>query len=440
MNNNLFMKKISKNSIPASMIWLSGVVAFTQVTFIPIYVYYLSFFSLVGTLFLYSLSQNVRIDKNLAAYFSLFLSCFFIGVVSYPISIVIEERFNYSDMQVFGRMINLALLFIVFILIHSFHRKTGENLQDYFLVIRAYQLGIFIVMLIGAWQLISFYSSIPFPFETRSHLHSTYGSNYSFSQRLTSVAREPSFFVMLAIDFIGLSLLFYSGLKRTSMVALGLVMVVFSLSPSGFITLIGAAVAAWGFSEIKYFSGKIKIKKIVFFIIGAAIFSVFILMNEQIFEYIYGRIFDATPSNSRRFYMIVMPYLWSIEGSLFSILFGYGVKSYSIIGSYYSLPSGGPVHVTSNNIYTDIFWESGLIGFMLLISFFVLVFVRIFKSKIGKPCTFIAFYFIFEIMFSSLFRADYASARFFIILYTIYLITESPIIRRRHSENSCNYT
>ncbi|XKF14807.1 O-antigen ligase family protein [Halomonas sp. BLK-85] len=440
MNNNLFMKKISKNCIPASMIWLFGVVAFTQVTFIPIYVYYLSFFSLVGTLFLYSLSQNVRIDKNLTAYFSLFLSCFFIGVVSYPISIVIEKRFNYSDMQVFGRMINLALLFIVFILIHSFHRKTGEILQDYFLVIRAYQLGIFIVMLIGAWQFISFYSSIPFPFETRSHLHSTYGSNYSFSQRLTSVAREPSFFVMLAIDFIGLSLLFYSGLKRKSMVALGLVMVVFSLSPSGFITLIGAAVAAWGFSEIKYFSGKIKIKKIVFFIIGAAIFSVFILMNEQIFEYIYGRIFNAAPSNSGRFYMIVMPYLWSIEGSLFNILFGYGVKSYSIIGSYYSLPSGVPVHITSNNIYTDIFWESGLIGFMLLISFFVLVFVRIFRSKIGKTCTFIAFYFIFEIMFSSLFRADYSSARFFIILYTIYLITESPIIRRRHSENSCNYT
>lgn len=224
------------------------------------------------------------------------------------------------------------------------------------------------------------------------------------------------------------------------MIALGSVMVIFSLSPSGFITLLGAVSAAWILSEIKYLSGRINIGKISVFLAVFAFLSVFVLMNEQIFEYIYGRIFYATPSNSGRFYMIVMPYLWSLDGSLFSLLFGYGVKSYSIIGSYYNLPSGVPVHDTSNNIYTDIFWESGLIGLLLLISFFVLIFVRIFKSKIGKPFSFIAFYFIFEIMFSSLFRADYASARFFIILYTIYLIVESPSIRRYYSENSRNCT
>jgi hypothetical protein len=440
MNDDLFMTSFSKRAVPASMIWLFGVVAFTQVTFVPVYVYYLIFFSLFVAIFIFSIIHNVKIEKSLAGYFFLFVSCIFVGVLSYPVSMIIDERFDYSEVQVFGRIINIVFLFFVFLLIHSFHRETGEKIQDYFLVIRSYQFGIFIIMLIGIWQLISFYSSIPFPFETRSHLHSVYGNSYSFSQRLTSVAREPSFFVMLAIDFIGLSILFYSGLKRAVMIFLGLVMVIFSLSPSGFITLIGAISAAWILSEAKYLSGRIKIGKISAFLAIFFVLSVFILMNEEIFEYIYRRIVYADPSNSGRFYMIIMPYLWSLDGSLFSVLFGYGVKSYSIIGSYYNLPSGPPIHPTSNNIFTDIFWESGLAGLLFLIFFFVQIFVRIFKSKIGKHFSFVAFYLFFDIIFSSFFRADYASARFFIILYAIFLIVESPSIRRYHSENSRNYT
>jgi len=365
-------------------------------------------------------------DAGLTRYFSLFLSCFFIGVFSYPISMGIESRFDYLDMGVFGRIVNLTLLFFIFISMYAFHKKTGQSYFDKFLVIRSYYFGVFIVLLIGVWQLLSFYSSVPFPFETRSHVHSTYGGGYSFLQRLTSIAREPSFFVMLAVDFIGLSLLFYSGFKKTVMVALGLLMVVFSLAPSGFISLFGAVIGAWFFSGLKYFSGRMAFKKLVLSALAVVSAVAIFFMNEEIFQYIYSRIFDATPDNSDRFYMVVMPYLWSLDGSLFSLLFGYGVKSYSIIGSYYILPSGEAVHATSNNIYTDIFWESGLIGLVLLLSFFIFVFVSIFKGKIGRNYSFIAFYFLFDLVLSGFFRADYASARFFIILYLIYLIVNNP--------------
>lgn len=429
-----------KIGMPETMIFLFGFMAFLQVTFIPSYVYYVTFFSLAVSGFLFSIIYNIKIDKKIVLYFFIYLSCFLVGVLSYPFSMVVEKRLDYSGLEFSGRITNLILLFWVFVFIYSYHMKKGKDINDFFLIIRSYQLGLFVVVLAGAWQLLSFYSSIPFPFETRSYLHSTYGANYSFSQRLTSIAREPSFFVMIVIDFIGLSILFYRGLRRISMIMLGLVMVVFSLSPSGYLTLAGTVVAAVFFSEIKYFSLNIKFVRIAGILIFATVLCVFFMLNEQVFEYIYSRIFYATPDNSIRFYMIVMPYMWSIDGNLFSVLFGHGIKSYSIIGTYYNLPSGVPVHPTSNNIYTDIFWESGLIGIILLIFFYTFIFIRIFKSKIGRFFSFIAFYFFFDIVFSGVFRADYASARFFIILYLIYLITENQLIGRCYSENSRNHT
>jgi O-antigen ligase len=158
-------------------------------------------------------------------------------------------------------------------------------------------------------------------------------------------------------------------------------------------------------------------------------------MNEQVFQYIYSRIFEANLDNSGRFYMVVMPYSWSFDGSVFSFLLGHGVKSYSIIGSHYSFLSGEPIHDTSNNIYTDVFWESGLLGLILLLMFFLFVFSCIFKRKIGKQSSFIAFYFLFELMLSGMFRADYASARFFIILYLIYLMFNQPFKIRMNNES-----
>lgn len=425
------MYLLSQQALPKLAIGLFGFLSFIQITFAPVVFYYFGLLFLVVVLSVFLFLLRAGVEAKIVEYLLFFLSCFFVGVFSCFVSVIIGgDKFDYGDLNIAGRLFNLFALFWAVIFISAYHKRTANNHADRFLVVRCYQLGVLVVLLIGVWQFVSFYSSIPFPFETRSHLHSTYGYSYSFTHRLTSVAREPSFFVMLAVDFVGLSLLFYSGFKRILMSLLGFIMIIFSLSPSGYIAFFGALGGAWLFSEAKYFTGRVSFNRLGLVFLILVFVLLFFAVNDEVYNYIYSRISQATLSNSGRFYMVVMPYFWSWDGDLFGFLFGHGMKSYSVIGTYYSLPNGAPVHPTSNNIYTDVFWESGVVGLVLLLLFFAFVFIRICRSKVGKFHSFVAFYFFFELTLSGMFRADFASARFFILLYLMYLLVSQPLMKR----------
>lgn len=422
---------LSAKSLIHTLVFLVGFLAFTQVTFFPSYLYYLVVFSLLICLLTFFLKEQFCVNKSIFLYFVFFCSCFLVGIVSYPVNSIISNKFDYSELVVIGRNINLSLFVIMFVMIYSYSDRlssgSGSGKTEYFRVIKAYQFGLFLVMVLGVWQLLSFYTLIEFPFQTRAHLHSTYGYDYSIVKRLTSVAREPSYFVMLAIDFIGLSMLFNTGRKRFFLVAFGFVLLVFSVSPSGYIVFFGSLLTAWLLSALKYFKGTFKPERFYFALASLFFVMAVFLLNRELLDYVYRRIFDAAPSNSSRFYMVVMPYIWSLDSDVFSFLFGHGIKSYSILGQHYQLPNGTPVHVTSNNIFTDVFWESGFLGFVLLFLFFCFLLLRVFNARVGRFYSFIAFYFSFDLILSGFFRADYASFRFFLILYLIYVIVKVPV-------------
>ena len=403
-----------------TIIALTFLLAFTTVTIIPKVVFYGVFFLTIFSFFLFSKDCFI-VDKSLFLYLFFFLSISIIGLISYPISMILTgNSFDYSQLNIAGRVTNLLLLSLFVLLIYTYTKEDNITLP-----FKWYWLGTGILMFTAIWQFFDvFLHLVNFPFETRAQLHSTYGQEYAFNKRLTGIASEPSYFVMFAVDFIILSLLLTKGIKRKFIVILGFFLMILSLSPSGYITFFGSLGFAWIFVSLKHASFKLKPSTILFVFLSLCLIPIgtHILVNSSFFDYFFNRISDPRMLDSPRAYMSYMPFNWAWNSNPFSFLFGHGIKSYSIIGTAFNNPDGLPVHVTSNNIYVDTFWESGIIGLLILLGFFYFIFTKLMKSKHSKFQVFIGLFVLFDLMFSGIFRADFASIRFFSLLYLLFIL------------------
>ncbi len=411
--------RINKINIISLLIAFLGLVIFTQTAIFAnksIFV----FMGLILAMSFFYYYKSSLVDRKLLFFLLFFITPTLIGIVSLPISYYFENtRFNYEELNLFGRLFNVFILSFLILFIHKY-----TNTKDPGLFFRWYKYGLFILMLTALWHALSIHTNfIDFPFDTRSHLHSAYGHDYSFSGRVTGLASEPSYFVMFTIDFIILLLIFNKGLVRNILIVMTIILLILSLSPSGYISFFGAFAGAYFLTEIKFIK-RLTLKQIIvmLFLIFLSIFSAFYLLSIGVLDYIIGRITNPEMLQSARAYMSYMPFVWSSESNMFSFLFGHGVKSYSIIGTAFNVPGGNAVDVTSNNFYVDTFWEAGLIGLLILMSFFIYLFKKIFKSKFGRLQVFIMFFIFFDLFLSGVFRADFASMRYFIMLYLLYVL------------------
>jgi len=402
------------------IIALLGVLAFVQTTvFFRQSIYIVIFIMLFIALRFYY--KTPYINKNLFLFIGFFMLPFFISIFSLPVSFYFEgDRFNYDELNIFGRLFNVIILaFLIF-----FINKYTIN-KDPGLIFRWYKFGLLILLLSALWHALSLYTSfITFPFETRDHLHSTYGEDYSFLGRVTGFASEPSYFVMFVVDFIALSLLLDNGVKRKFLILFSIILLVLSLSPSGYITFLGSLLGAYLFTNIKFIK-RFNFKNIFVSIAIVSVITFFVIesFSVGIGEYILNRITNIDLETSGRFFVVLMPFIWALDSNIFTLLFGHGIKTYSIIGTKYIVPSNSePVGVTSTNFFTDIFWESGLVGLLLLISFFIYIFRKILKSKFDKFQVFIMLFVFFDLLLSSFFRSDFATIRYFIMLYFLYML------------------
>lgn len=414
------MIKIKDNfNITSFTIALLGAMIFLQASIFS----YVSMFLLMAFLSVLSIFyyfKSLTIDKKLFLFLLFFIFPSIIAIFSLPISFYLTNNiFNYDELNIFGRLFNIIILTSLILFIHKY-----TSVRDPSLFFRWYKYGLFVLMLSAIWHALSIYgTSVEFPFDTASHLHGAYGNNYSFLGRVTGFANEPSYFVMFTIDFIILLLLFYNGFKRNILILVTIVLLILSLSPSGYISLFGAFTGAYVFTELKFIK-KLTINQVSVIIIIIIIFiiSSFYLFSIGILDYIIGRITNPEMTQSARAYMSYMPFVWSSESNIFSFLLGHGIKSYSIIGTVFNVPDGSPVHVTSNNFYVDTFWEAGLVGLLILFSFFLYLFRKIIKSNYEKFQVFIMFFIFFDLFLSGVFRADFASMRYFIMLYLLYIL------------------
>ncbi|WP_257125763.1 hypothetical protein, partial [Arcobacter porcinus] len=258
---------IVNKQLPVSILLsLTLITSFSMVTIIiPNILVYIFLFATVCLGYLYLLKFYKFVDRRLIKFLIFFLIPSILGLISYFIGYYFEsDIFNYDELNPFGRIFNIFLMFSFIIILHSY-----SIYNNHFKVFNWYRFGVFILLITAVWQTISVYTGIiPFPFETRAHLHSTYGNEFSFSHRITGIAAEPSYFTMFTIDFIVLSLLLYVGKKRFFYVALALLLMILSLSPSGYLTLIFTFIAAYIFTNLIKIKKRIDLKKIFVMIIS----------------------------------------------------------------------------------------------------------------------------------------------------------------------------
>lgn len=412
------MKK-SIGPLVYSFIFMSGFSAFLQTTqgFYSQILFPYTIFSLTLALsaihFFYGKKINIRFSQFIGFY----LIPLFISFVVLPVSVLTGNNLNYDELSFGGRLFNILLFSSLIVTIYSVS-------TDRTILLKGYYWGCLVLLLTGLWQVLSAYSSIPFPFDTRAHIHSTYGQDFSFVQRMTGVSQEPSYFVMFAIDLFALSLFFDRGVKQKMVLCLSILCVLFSIAPSGILTFVLAVFCAVFFTFFKFLDYRISFKNLLsgVFIIAFLLFSILMFVDSEIFSYFLTRILNLDIENSPRLYESIMPFIWSLDSNVVNFIFGHGVKSYSLLADFYPGPNGAVMHATSNNIYVDIFWESGFIGLSLLLIFYGYLFFKVQSNWLSKKQTFIAFFVLFDVIFSGFFRADFASFRYFILLYFIFIV------------------
>ncbi|WLR41502.1 hypothetical protein LC087_11435 [Bacillus carboniphilus] len=299
--------------------------------------------------------------------------------------------------------------------------------------IKFYPISLFLLMLIGVWQILYFTTDfIPFiGLDTRSYVHSIQGTSM-FDFRITSFLDEPSYLGPLLIDFLILGfLVFCKKWKYVVFIAIPTtVVLLFSFSVSAYanLLLITLFLLIQLLKKIDVININYKKVAIVSGIMLVVLF-VFIFIFQDLllgfFSPIIGRFGGLLDINkSSRMYMYVMPAFWLFDHSFLSGLFGYGPGSYDFLSNTKILPySLNNLSVSSNNIFVDFLFETGVVGVGLLIVGLTFLFIYLWKRFTKNIYTFIALTEFVHLMITSLYRSDYSTPRFWVLLLIIFLLS-----------------
>lgn len=293
--------------------------------------------------------------------------------------------------------------------------------------LKAYPLSVMLLIAIGLWQLTYFLYGVPFlDIETRSYVHSVSGITF-FNFRLTSFADEPSYLGPIIIDMLILGFLVF---KRKWIYLLlfavpAIVVLLFSFSVSAYLNL---AILA-GFIVIYLLLNPKFPKRYLWILLALGVvgISAVILAKPDLvarfFSPVLGRMDSLfNPEQSSRIYMYVMPVFWLFDHSIISALFGYGPGSFEFLASSKILPNTGNVSTSSNNMYIDLLFENGIIGFGLIILAFGILLLSLLKNSRKNIYYFIALLEFIHLIVTSLYRADFVTPRFWGILLIIFLL------------------
>ncbi|WP_174728984.1 O-antigen ligase family protein [Mesobacillus harenae] len=308
--------------------------------------------------------------------------------------------------------------------------------------ILAYPLSIFLMVAIGLWQLTYFLFGIPFlDIDTRSYVHSVSGITF-FNFRLTSFADEPSYLGPIIIDMLVLG---YLAFKRKWIYVLllaipSIVVLLFSFSVSAYLNL---AILVAFIIVFLMFHPKFP-KRYLWYLLAFTFAGIVIVVLAKpglvasFFSPIIGRLDSLfNPEESSRIYMYVMPIFWLFDHSIISALFGYGPGSFEFLASSKILPNTGSVSTSSNNMYIDLLFENGLIGFSLIVLGLGILLLSLFKNARKNIYYFIALLELTHLLITSLYRADFVTPRFWGVLLIIFLLNRFGEMKEK-GKNSRN--
>lgn len=381
------------------------------------YIYYVN----TILLFLISLLVIIKYEFKILKYdFFEILSPYYTSVIFsimfgfIPALVFFDHVYNYYSVSMYGRIFNTLIFSILAWFIYSIcvNKKFNFFLLD---LLKGYAFGCFLLILSGYWHALYIYFSIPFPFETRSHLHGAGKNDFDIAGRITGFAAEPSFFVPFVLDFMIISLIIFKNkIFRIISFSLGLFIFILSFAPSGYMSLVGS------FTMAGLLSLKVKSKKALLSIIllTPCIFLVLIQFYSKFSSvgYVLSRIDNIFQDT--RFLTISEIYEVYLQSNIFNFIFGYGVSNFK----FASVHTNYNHFHTSNNMVFDLLIEVGFLGLILVLFMFYVIFQKIRKASISNYQKFIAYALFFDIVFTGLVRADYASARFFILIAIICLL------------------
>jgi hypothetical protein len=206
------------------------------------------------------------------------------------------------------------------------------------------------------------------------------------------------------------------------------IVLILTLSPSSIVVFFGALLfgASVVLAKAFMFSGSFHRAATFFSIVVVFMYTVTnYFANNFIGDYILVRLQNIELSD--RYFMNVFPFILSMDASFTQLVFGNGLKTYSIIGTQFDLPSGYPVHETSNSYFVDSFWEAGLLGLSVSVVFYIVCLVKVLVRKMSAYQTFYISFLLGSLFLTSFIRADYASLRTFVMLHLLYLLLDNKL-------------
>ena len=184
------------------------------------------------------LREEFKLDPFKKRFIVSYLSVYLVGILSSFVHMNILYG-EYVNSVVIGRLFTLTTFFLVLFYALGCVDKLKQASLIFYGKLAFKVLSLF-VLLGGGWQLMSFYSSVPFPLETRTWLHGVPDAIAAIlPQRLTSFAEEPNFFSPIIIEFLILCRLFVKGAKmRGFLIFCGLTILGMTFSGGAYVNLL----------------------------------------------------------------------------------------------------------------------------------------------------------------------------------------------------------
>ena|SRR5690554_519080 len=348
-------------------------------------------------------------DKKLINFLLLYLSPFLLSLlVSLPVNLFLKSKFHYFELDIIGRVVMLIASTFTII---SIHTLILNNKVSFRTILKIYYFSCIIMVLSALWQALDYHTSFPisFPFETRTNVHGS--NNVSLDKRITGLAQEPSYLAPFLNEFLIFTVLLVKNkIVRWGAIILGVILLFFTFSPSSYTSFL-ILLAIFIFYKVnKVYI--IFIIPIIFLIISFLAFG-----NIDAFTYYNDRMSGV--GDSGRFKIIVDALnLFFNDTNSFKLLFGNGFKTFQIMSTapeirYYS--------ITSNNLFVDALFECGVVGVLLLISFFIYIFRLVIKIT-DKNIKLISLLLFANLFLSSFYRADFTTLKFFMAIYILFFM------------------
>ena len=410
------MKRIEKLDILSVLVAFSLFGGVFRITVFSVITTLIIYASIMVAIFFIKGSFITRIDV-IVLY--LFYILPFSGIIIAAINcFVLGEKFTDFLPNITGRMINSCMFMCMYLLIRYVWQKGRMSITS---ILLFYCGGCIVLLLFGFWQLFHYYFGVPFlNISTRNYIHSI--ENIGLDYRITSLAEEPAYLIPYLIDLF--IVVFYKGIspylireRSRKLLLLGIIIILFfTLSLSAYCNLILVVLSIFLLmprSRKKFLFGFIItiISFLMLFFCGSIIFTVLGRLNLD----------DLLASSRLQEGYLPIAHMLT-EASPLNLMFGYGPKGFDYMRQFVfyvtGWQTGKPIAVTSHVIFIDFFVEYGLIGLVLLVGLFYLLWymaTSVYRYGGGR----IAQLLVANLFICCFYTADYASPRFTILVAII---------------------